>query len=252
MEEKFTTRRHRDEEPIMLPERRGASKLPLAVAGIMTAVAVVFGVLYFAKPTSQDAVKNAKPSDNEAQTATPAEQTLQDNGGSISSKALQLAVDYDKGLNTSDEYIYGGTISNNMLGSAEIKTDGTVSLSITSDTAMQYYPDVYVDGYAANIDLSFSKKVASVTVGGAGQGVGSETFFFLMEDGTVEYMPAHEAILNDDYRSHGALKGVSDVVQIVMAHVHYHNYVGGHATTIAITSDGSFYDLFETAELKIH
>ena len=76
------------------------------------------------------------------------------------------------------------------------------------------------------------------------QGVNEETIFFLMEDGTVEYIPLYYALKNNDIRSYGAINEVSDVVNLIsVAAQPKDSPVGGHLSVLALKADGTYYDL---------
>lgn len=66
-----------------------------------------------------------------------------------------------------------------------------------------------------------------------------EVLYFLMEDGSVEYMRMGTALQNDSYKSYGKLNGVKDVVEIIGNVI-----LDGHLNySIGLKQDGSFYDL---------
>ncbi len=105
-------------------------------------------------------------------------------------------------------------------------------------------------GYDITVS-GFDKKIKSTYVGGIGQSVGSTIFYFLMEDGTVEYVK----LLNQktdsngtNYYENGTLEkpqvvsGVSDVVKMYGANSNAPQSTGSY-TTLADKKDGSFYDL---------
>lgn len=62
--------------------------------------------------------------------------------------------------------------------------------------------------------------------------------FFLMEDGSVEYMHIIKALNEKEYKSYGKLNGVEDVVEIIEASTNRNGMC-----PVAIKQDGSFYDL---------
>lgn len=66
----------------------------------------------------------------------------------------------------------------------------------------------------------------------------SHFLFFLMEDGTIEYMPLEYAINNDDYRSYGKIEGIENITYLVSAVTE-----NGTNTTLAVQKDGTAYDL---------
>lgn len=99
---------------------------------------------------------------------------------------------------------------------------------------------------------NFDKKISKVYVTGWGQAIGSETVFYIMEDGTLEYTPVpynvvKEAANNNGsitLKSNGKVPNVEDVVMIAtVSAAPTDSPVGGYVAAIAIKSDGSFYDL---------
>lgn len=100
------------------------------------------------------------------------------------------------------------------------------------------------EGIFTNVEIPFQgKKVADVFIKGFGQSYGYETVFFLMEDGTVEYMPVIHAIRNNNFKSYGTVEGVKDVVTIESFTVGNKNGGGGYTAVFAITSNNEYYEL---------
>ena len=109
--------------------------------------------------------------------------------------------------------------------------------------------------YQLNIDdfskvINFDKKVLQILFGGFGQAVGAEYIFFLMEDGTIEYIPFYgelnkwSSLSNDEkMNSHGAINGVTDVIGLYRLSID--NEFSGYFSVGATRKDGSFYNLFE-------
>lgn len=98
--------------------------------------------------------------------------------------------------------------------------------------------------------IKFDKKVLQIFFGGFGQAVGDEYIFFLMEDGTVEYVPFYEELskwssLSDSEKmnSHGAVTGVDNVVGLYGLTVD--SEYSGYNSVGAARKDGTFYNLFE-------
>ena len=71
------------------------------------------------------------------------------------------------------------------------------------------------------------------------------SILFLMEDGTVEYMPLAYAIKNNDFRSYGKIDGVENVVDIISATTHTSEPASGYLTTLLVQKDGTAYDISE-------
>ena len=88
--------------------------------------------------------------------------------------------------------------------------------------------------------ISFDKKIIEVLLGGMGQDQHGDTVFILLEDGSVEYIPVVHMFnhAQDGPISYGPVKGVSGIVRLAEADMGY------GVTTLAIKSDGSFYDMW--------
>lgn len=100
------------------------------------------------------------------------------------------------------------------------------------------------EGVFTNVEIPFQgKKVADVFIKSFGHSYVNETVFFLMEDGTVEYMPVIHAIRNNNFKSYGTVEGVKDVVTIENFAVGNKNGGGGYTAVFAITSNNEYYEL---------
>ena len=105
--------------------------------------------------------------------------------------------------------------------------------------------------------LTFDKKVLQIFFGGFGQAVGAETILFLMEDGTIEYIPFCKEMINPNWNSlgetekmnsYGTVTGVTDVVGLY--HLTVDSEFSGYNSIGATRKDGTFYNLFEFDQLK--
>ncbi len=105
----------------------------------------------------------------------------------------------------------------------------------------------------ASID-NFSGKVISPFFAKFGQAVGSEVVLFLMEDGTVEYMPM-TAFRDNSIKSYGKVDGLNNIIGFHQATISYYagddengnstySGVGGGAETLAEDINGNFYPLY--------
>jgi hypothetical protein len=102
-------------------------------------------------------------------------------------------------------------------------------------------------------DISFDKKVVQVYCDGMGQAAGGEVILFLMEDGTVEYIPLYKELtaygvetfpMDKIFNSYGKIKGVKDVVRLFSMNVEP-DIVGGYYSIGALRADNTFYNLSE-------
>ncbi len=79
-----------------------------------------------------------------------------------------------------------------------------------------------------------------------GNGIGDETFLFLMDDGTVEYVPFYKALESGNFRSYGKLDGIENVIKFYHVNANNPHGSGGYITTLAQRADGTYYNLLQT------
>ena len=154
-------------------------------------------------------------------------------------------ISYD--LNT-DEY----GLSENEAGIAVSidKTRKNVTISYNAATVSQTFSLGWFSGADTTIyeiidTKAFDKKITQVLIDGSGQDVSSMAILYLMEDGTVEYVPLLKDI-NDNWgqqdntkkvNSYGKLDGVSDIVSLISAEA------DGYHTVLARKADGTVINL---------
>lgn len=92
-------------------------------------------------------------------------------------------------------------------------------------------------------EITFNQKVTDIFFGGIGQDATGDIILFLMEDGTVEYIPVKQALSKgiDNLRSYRTISGISDVVKFYQASVSVGT--SGANTVLVQTKDGRLYDL---------
>ncbi len=175
---------------------------------------------------------------------TTTENSVQDN----SSNTYTASFDSSKSINTSDT-------------TYQLFTSFS-GLNITLNTnkravTFSYNPTILNNRYSlgwttsenyAYTDITinnFTKDIVDVFLGGFGQDASNDTLFFLMEDGTVEYVPIRMALLNNanTISSYGAIPSVTDIVKLYNAQASSAPSMSGYATTLAQKADGTFYDL---------
>lgn len=93
-----------------------------------------------------------------------------------------------------------------------------------------------------DIDAS---RIVDLKIGSFGHLAENATVLFLMDDGTVEYIPLKTALRNGDIRSYGKLDGVDGVVRLSSVVT---GGCTGYATVIAQKANGDFYDLVKIVE----
>ena len=98
--------------------------------------------------------------------------------------------------------------------------------------------------------IKFDKKVKDIFTGYFFQDMGS-VYLFLMEDGTVEYMPLFDALKNNTIKSYGKIDGVEDAIGFYQVSAFPKNAVtGGFQTVLVQKSDGTYYDLIDFMNKK--
>lgn len=134
------------------------------------------------------------------------------------------------GISTKDFYGYQSGVKLSIMNIDTIKT--TFQLDNNQNVKDEY-------------NLSFSKNVVDILAGYATNGIGSSgVFFFLMEDGTVEYLPLYKAFSDDNIKSYGPIKGVEGVIKLYEAAKEpKEGDFGGNYAILAQNKDGKIYDL---------
>ena len=91
---------------------------------------------------------------------------------------------------------------------------------------------------------NFSEDIIDIRSGGIYLSVDGATIIFLMEDGSVEYIPLYKALETNDVRSYGKLEGVEDIVKLYnVSAIPKNSPIGARTTLLAQKADGTFYDL---------
>lgn len=112
----------------------------------------------------------------------------------------------------------------------------------------QYFPNVK-DAVENQEITGFSTKIKELHYGYFGNGIEVPVLFFLMEDGTVEYVNTEKMIKNEDYKSLGKMKQLSDIIKFEEVAVGDVDENGeakeSYRSVVAIDKDGYAYDLNE-------
>ena len=156
--------------------------------------------------------------------------------------SLPTSIDSSKCINQKGEYKLNiGDESSYVVCSMD-DTRTKATLGIYWDRISKVY-GVSPNGGMGNYDtreVTLNGKVKSVVCTSFGQTGDYCTVLFLLEDGTVEYIPLRKAVMNNNFNSCGKISNVSGVSYIT-GNVSYAN---GHAI-IGLKDDGTFYNLSE-------
>lgn len=206
-------------------------------------------------PTTPDDNNDNNPSDNESSAITPAiraEVLSAVPGGLVLSEA--------KNLNTSYSMLYS---INSSFGSNDtsplpaFRADLSLSTNLSSltlnwDLIKAFYPNLNItkSGTEEFTDLGLSGKPTDLLLTGFGQAVGNEALFFLMDDGTVEYIPLAKAIQDNNIKSYGKLPNVSNVIKFYnVSSCPAESYTSCGHQSLAQRADGNYYELYDAVEI---
>lgn len=92
-------------------------------------------------------------------------------------------------------------------------------------------------------EIVFNQKIVDIFFGGIGQDASGDTMLFLMEDGSVQYLPLKKAYSTDheNLKSYGELSGISNIVKFYSANTL--SQMGSGITILAQDKEGKIYDL---------
>ena len=140
---------------------------------------------------------------------------------------------------------YNGTINVRLDNTRKIATLSFNRKTLSDTYGLNWDTTGVVEGTVEDKTITFTQGIKDVYVGGIGQDMSGDIILFLMDDGTVEYIPVYKALSTgevDGLTSYGTLQDLKDVVKFysVMA---IRNPVGSSVTILAQTKDGTLYDL---------
>ena len=170
-------------------------------------------------------------------------------------------LDLEKSLNTKDiTYKNASDTEGNYGLSIKINSDKTATLTID----WKVFGRISTTGSSGEVKdylvKGFNKNIKSTFIGDLGQDTNGITLFFIMEDGTVEYVKVFKMetnadgstyyILNNIVKQESNYSGeftvnplnVSNVIKLYNVDTYSQN-ASGYRTVIGATKDGSFYDL---------
>lgn len=157
-------------------------------------------------------------------------------------------IDSTKCLNPTEGYSYDVIRSTSGLNGAFnvfLESSDKVIVNYAPGNISTYFPQLNLGDSKTAIEkeIIFSnKKVKNIYFDGWGQAIGCETLFFIMDDGSVEYMPLVDALINNKFVSYGKVDGVENVVEMLSGSIRFVEGGGAHVV-VAVTEEGSFYDV---------
>ena len=243
----------------MEKEKKNKGLIAIVIVLILVIIGLIVYICY-----DKEIIRNTK---KEEMTEKSKKETNKSNKA-VEEKDEIKSLDLTKSLNTTN-YIYENpVVATTSAGlTAKVNNDkktGTLTIGwktfgpITSATAYSSESQDYTI-------KGFDKNVKAAYIGELGQSPVTLTLFFIMEDGTVSYMPmfvqatdqagnmrydvnytydkdASGKVTGTYFQVKGYVQGVNGAVEIYNVDEHQINSTGAK-TAIAATKDGSFYDL---------
>lgn len=212
--------------------------------GILLGI-IICGVVVFATYELGYLTFNGKEEkvDTENDNATHNDQTEED----ATSSSLEFDTSKVVNGNGTQYYLtnYNSTINIRLDETRQIVTLN-YNRKILSDTYGLNWDTTDMDEYTyEDKQLNFDKPIKDIFYGGVGQDVSGDIILFLMDDGTVEYIPVYQALSTsgiDGLVSYGTLQGVENVIKFYTAYAMV-GLTGNYSTTLIQTEDGMLYDL---------
>lgn len=159
-------------------------------------------------------------------------------GSTLNGSTLGFKDKYVVGKNDDEEY-------NIILGTYVGVNDSYLSLSYgDSKKEIVLTKYLYTNEETNEYELSFDKDVVDVHMTSFEVSPSLNTIFFLLEDGTVDYMLVEDAIETNDFKVYGTIK-LKNVAKFYEGNICTNNNRDCEKTCFAQTVDGKIYNLEE-------
>ncbi|MBQ9029338.1 hypothetical protein IJ114_01045 [Candidatus Saccharibacteria bacterium] len=244
-------------EPTKKKKLNKANILMACLMVLMLAAAITFGVLWAAERSKSPASSNNTPTSN---TATSQDFT-NNASGQIAAELNHLYFSQEKIVNGTEGEVYGALYSDSISAPnsnsnmvqvvASAAGVNTASVTVNWQDLNTYYGSTHTlvsENRADNnavYELEFTKNISDVFIASAGQTLGSEEILFLMEDGTVEYIPVKEAAESGEFKSFGQKEGLVNIVKFYHGTVATTSGAGGGSMSYAQDASGNIYLLYK-------
>ena len=126
------------------------------------------------------------------------------------------------------------------------RSNNTVEVNYTViESLKEYCPDINTTKDWMKGTIKFDKNIVDVNFVQLSQGIGYESVLFLLNDGTVEYMPLCDSIVNG-IKSYGKINGLQDIVRFyTVIGLPNEGEYGGYPTVLAKDKNNKLYDIYE-------
>ncbi len=220
--------------------------LVVVILGLVFYIVYDKGIISFqaSSDVSEKKEKNRKDTKKDV-TSSRSDESADEQEQSESFSSRLLKFDSSKCINNpSGNYtiaLYGSNLAG--INASLDNTKRNVTFSYNIYRVSQTYPLGWVSSIEnvmmESYPISFSQEVEDIFFGGLGQSASGDTMLFLMEDGSVEYIPIVNVFKTNakSPKSYGKLPDVLNVVKFYTANTN------GGVTILAQKADGTFYDL---------
>lgn len=214
--------------------KKAQDYLIASVIVVSAAIAFMGGyVLSSDVSKSFDKIKNNKNSTTEEELSG-----LSIAGTTLSGKTLGFEDDYVVGKDEEKDY-------NLILGTYVGVNDSYLNLSYgDSKKEVKITKYLYTNEELSDYDLVFDKEVVDIHMTSFDLSPSLNTIFFLLDDGTVEYMLVEDAIETNDFKIYGTLK-IKNIAKFYEGNVCSKENNKCEKTCFAQTVEGKIYDLAE-------
>lgn len=214
--------------------KKAQDYLIASVIVVAAAIAFMGGyVLSSDVSKSFDKIKNNKNSTTEEELSG-----LSIAGTTLSGKTLGFEDDYVVGKDEEKDY-------NLILGTYVGVNDSYLNLSYgDSKKEVKITKYLYTNEELSDYDLVFDKEVVDIHMTSFDLSPSLNTIFFLLDDGTVEYMLVEDAIETNDFKIYGTLK-IKNIAKFYEGNVCSKENNKCEKTCFAQTVEGKIYDLAE-------
>ncbi len=214
--------------------KKAQDYLIASVIVVAAAIAFMGGyVLSSDVSKSFDKIKNNKNSTTEEELSG-----LSIAGTTLSGKTLGFGDDYVVGKDEEKDY-------NLILGTYVGVNDSYLNLSYGgSKKEVKITKYLYTNEELSDYDLVFDKEVVDIHMTSFDLSPSLNTIFFLLDDGTVEYMLVEDAIETNDFKIYGTLK-IKNIAKFYEGNVCSKENNKCEKTCFAQTVEGKIYDLAE-------
>lgn len=206
--------------------------------------AVTFGILWGIERDKKPevVVKDCSPC---KEGSAAAYRTLRFNPEDIANDASEGYYNYFANNATAELNYSDGTIA--IQAVSRSVTPNKVNLKLNWADLNSMYKTNHDEASGSEIELEFSQNVSDIAIIGAGQTVGMERILFLMEDGSVEYVPVAEAVQENNFASRGKVDDLKNIVKFYKGGFNTQEGIGGGAMSYAQDADGKIYLLYNVS-----